>query len=86
MVCLPPEPDTEQMWEGLRGRVETDGPATVLATPAHLYDVNFGDRVKRDAIRGERPRCHRYGPRRSQLHIQSPTEFGRPRRKAALGH
>lgn len=43
--ALPPEPDTEQMWEGLRGRMEMDGTATVLAVPAYLYDVNFGDRV-----------------------------------------
>ncbi|ASN19879.1 DUF4265 domain-containing protein [Arthrobacter sp. YN] len=43
--ALPPEPDTEQMWEGLRGRVEADGTATVLAVPAFLYDINFGDRV-----------------------------------------
>ncbi|MCD4851418.1 DUF4265 domain-containing protein [Arthrobacter sp. AK01] len=43
--AVPPEPDTEQMWEGLRGRLEKDGTATVLAVPAYLYDVNFGDRV-----------------------------------------
>lgn len=34
------------MWEGLRGRVEANGTATVLAVPAYLYDINFGDRVK----------------------------------------
>jgi hypothetical protein len=33
------------MWEGLRGRLESDGTAAVLAVPAYLYDVNFGDRV-----------------------------------------
>lgn len=33
------------MWEGLRGRVEADGTPTVLAVPAYLYDINFGDRV-----------------------------------------
>ncbi|WP_157371041.1 DUF4265 domain-containing protein [Arthrobacter sp. Leaf141] len=43
--AMPPEPDTEQMWEGLRARLETDGTATVLGVPAYLYDVNFGDRV-----------------------------------------
>ena len=43
--AVPPEPDTEQMWEGLRGRLEKDGTATVLGVPAYLYDVNFGDRV-----------------------------------------
>ena len=43
--ALPPERDAEQMWEGLRGRVEADGTATVLAVPAYLYDINFGDRV-----------------------------------------
>ncbi|WP_281449339.1 DUF4265 domain-containing protein [Paenarthrobacter nitroguajacolicus] len=43
--ALPPEPGAEQMWEGLRGRVETDGTATVLAVPAYLYNINFGDRV-----------------------------------------
>lgn len=49
--ALPPEPDTEQMWEGLRGRFETDGTATVLAVPAYLYDINFGDRV--NVVRSE---------------------------------
>ena len=49
--ALPPEPDTQQMWEGLRGRVETDGTATVLAVPAYLYDINFGDRV--NVVRSE---------------------------------
>lgn len=43
--ALPPEPDAEPMWEGLRGRVEAEGTATVLAVPAYLYDINFGDRV-----------------------------------------
>lgn len=33
------------MWEGLRGRVEADGTATVLAVPAYMYDITFGDRV-----------------------------------------
>ncbi|KSU70408.1 hypothetical protein AS031_17595 [Pseudarthrobacter enclensis] len=35
----------EQTWEGLRGRLEADGTATVLGVPAYLYDLNFGDRV-----------------------------------------
>ncbi len=43
--ALPPEPDAEQMWEGLSGRVEAEGTATILAVPAYLYDINFGDRV-----------------------------------------
>ncbi|WP_104060486.1 DUF4265 domain-containing protein [Arthrobacter sp. 4R501] len=42
---MPPEPDAEPSWEGLRGRLEPDGTATVLAVPAYLYDVNYGDRV-----------------------------------------
>lgn len=44
--ALPPDPDTDQIWEGLRGRSEEDGTFTVLAVPAFIYDVNYGDRVK----------------------------------------
>ncbi|WP_284987662.1 DUF4265 domain-containing protein [Arthrobacter sp. fls2-241-R2A-172] len=43
--AVPPEPDAEQMWEGLPGRLEKDGTATVLGIPAYLYDLNFSDRV-----------------------------------------
>lgn len=43
--AVPPEPDAEQMWEGLRGRLEADGTATVLGVPAYIHNLNFGDRV-----------------------------------------
>jgi hypothetical protein len=41
---MPPEPETEQLWEGIRGSLGTDGLVTVLGVPAYIYDVGFGDR------------------------------------------
>lgn len=32
-------------WEGLNGRIEDDGSATVLGVPAYVKDLNLGDRV-----------------------------------------
>lgn len=40
-----PEDGGIQYWEGLNGKIETDGSATVLGVPAYAYDLRFGDRV-----------------------------------------
>lgn len=44
--ALPPDSDTEETWEGLLARPESDDELTIVAVPIYLYDVNFGDRVK----------------------------------------
>lgn len=42
---LPEEHDGVRHWEGLNGRLESDGEVTVLGVPAYVYDLNLGDRV-----------------------------------------
>ncbi|MFF5791271.1 DUF4265 domain-containing protein [Paeniglutamicibacter sp. NPDC012692] len=43
--ALPVDEDGVQYWEGLNGKVESDGSITVLGVPAYAYDLRFGDRV-----------------------------------------
>jgi hypothetical protein len=42
---LPEGHDGVRYWEGLNGRLESDGEVTVLGVPAYVYDLNLGDRV-----------------------------------------
>jgi hypothetical protein len=42
---LPEGSDGVRYWEGLNGRLESDGDVTVLGVPAYIYDLNQGDRV-----------------------------------------
>lgn len=42
---LPEGPDGVRYWEGLNGRLESDGSVSVLGVPAYAYDLNLGDRV-----------------------------------------
>ncbi|MFL4472432.1 DUF4265 domain-containing protein [Paeniglutamicibacter sp. MACA_103] len=42
---IPDEEDGVTYWEGLNGKIESDGSITVLGVPAYAYNVDFGDRV-----------------------------------------
>ena len=43
--ALPVDEDGIRYWEGLNGKVESNGSITVLGVPAYAYDLRFGDRV-----------------------------------------
>jgi len=42
---LPEEDDGVRYWEGLNGRLSSDGSITVLGVPAYAYNLHLGDRV-----------------------------------------
>lgn len=42
---LPEERAGVRYWEGLNGRLESDGAVTVLGVPAYVNDLGLGDRV-----------------------------------------